>query len=341
MRMNRRMGLNSAGQRGRPVLVFLSYTSSPYDKKLINDTGAFVLEDFGDISLGGYTNYCAFSQDGSVFAAAVSASPYVKAYSRSVETFTEITGLSPVPGAAITGVAVSPDGSFLAVGVYNVSPYLAIYKRGVSGQYDSTITPDVAPTVNVTNLHFSRNGSYLLIEVAGATNSFILYSISGDTFTKVADPATSFYTVNPCPCEISADGAYLVFAPGPVVYKNVSGVLTRLPDAAIPIVGQTKGIVLNANGNIIAVGAVGASATQYLWLYELRNDILVKLDDPATMPSYWVSEMCMTPDDRYLICQGGSDANLYVYRRRGGILTFEQSINAGGTITALAASYAD
>lgn len=87
-----------------------------------------------------------------------------------------------------SGCAWSPDGTYFAVGVATVSPYLAIYKRS-GNTFTKLATPATTPTGGAQKLKFSPDGNYLA--VPHSSSPFItVYKRTGDTFTKLTNPTT-------------------------------------------------------------------------------------------------------------------------------------------------------
>lgn len=132
-----------------------------------------------------------FSQDGVHLAVAHTTSPFVTIYKRSGDTFTKLANPASLPGSNGRSAAFSPDGGHLAVAIES-SPYIAIYKR-VGDTFTKLANPATTPTGRGQQVAFSPDGNFLAIahDDAGGVSGirYTLYSRSGDTFTKVPDPA--------------------------------------------------------------------------------------------------------------------------------------------------------
>ena len=119
----------------------------------------------------GSTGQLKFSPDGVYLAINVFGGTYI--YSRSVNTFTLVSGTQPkLSGGNSHGLAWSPNQSFLARGgvVNNVGTWTNVtFTGGSSG-------------VTAWQSSFSPNGTYFIVTGVGSTANIALYKITGTTF---------------------------------------------------------------------------------------------------------------------------------------------------------------
>jgi hypothetical protein len=205
----------AVAQSASPYLLVYKKTGDSYAKLTLGTLPA------------GPVNAIAWSADETQLAVAHNTSPFITIYNRSGDTFTKRTNPSSLPSASTgaNAVAFSPDGTLLAVGldqtprfeVYNVSALTkvttpsyastlgapcmfspegthlyfgggsAIFKYS-GGTFTQLSSPfDTAPGSG-QSARYSSDGNYLYI--ANTTSPRIYaYSRSGDTYTKLADPA--------------------------------------------------------------------------------------------------------------------------------------------------------
>jgi WD40 repeat protein len=135
---------------------------------------------------GGAVNSVEFSPDSLHLIYAGGSSPSYGGYliNSSTDTFTALTILGS-PATTGQHVAFSPDGVYMSVGG---SSDLAILKRNNANNTYSVITsqpPTVQkPAGEVNASAWSADGNYLL--VSGVNDPIILYTRTGDTFTRSA-----------------------------------------------------------------------------------------------------------------------------------------------------------
>jgi prepilin-type N-terminal cleavage/methylation domain-containing protein len=118
-------------------------------------------------------------------------------YKRQGDIFSQVSAtFTSMPVANITGLALSPDGRYLAVGEQADPPKLYVWDISgivhgstVATVYNAGIAADFD---NPTALTFSPDGNYLVMgggnKVSGNDNIVIYKIDTGNTFTKLADP---------------------------------------------------------------------------------------------------------------------------------------------------------
>ncbi len=163
--------------------------------------------------------------------------------------YTPATALSPTLSSSAEGVAISPDGSWLAVGL-SVSPYVALYSTSTSAKHSD---PSNLPTGQVKKLSFSPDGNYLAAPV-GASPWLILYSHASGALTKLTDPGTMPASFGQCTAW-SPDSVYLAVGTNTstvLLYKHSGGTFTYLSSISGGSGSLCLGLSFSADGVYLA-----------------------------------------------------------------------------------------
>lgn len=215
----------------------------------------------------------------------LAASPFFIVYKfDGSSTFTKLADPSTLPPAAAAGVAVSPCGRYFVV-AHSTTPFISIYKRDDSDVLTKLSDPSNLPAGNGITASFSPDGKYLV--VGHSTTPFMtVYERSGDTFTKLANPATLPATSGAA--MFSNTGRFIAMSqsstPFLLWYELSAGVLTKLTNPATQPTSAT-------NRNLSWVGdddhylVQPSSSSPFIVVYERSGTTLTKLTDPATLPS--------------------------------------------------------
>jgi DNA-binding beta-propeller fold protein YncE len=145
--------------------------------------------------------------------------------------------------------------------------------------------PDILPTGNAGySTAFSPDGTYL--SVAHNSSPFItIYKLSGDTFTKLANPdvlpsSTGIGTA------FSPDGTYLVVAndssPFITIYKRSGDTFTKLPDPSTLPPSSGNDAAFSPDGTYLAVAHIDSP---HITIYKRSGDNFTKLPNPSTLPT--------------------------------------------------------
>lgn len=115
--------------------------------------------------------------------------PNVSIWEKGVDnnTLTALGALTAA-GGEVTSVTWSPNGRFIACGMA-VTPFIALYERTATNTFTKLANPTTIPTATVKNLAFTPDGKFLVINylVASSVANIAIYSVSGNTFTMLAD----------------------------------------------------------------------------------------------------------------------------------------------------------
>lgn len=138
--------------------------------------------------------------------------------------------------------------------------------------------------------------------VTHTTSPFVtIYKISGDIFTKLANP-TTLPTGNGTCCDFSNDGNYLAVGhyttPYVTIYKRAGDVFTKLANPAIVPNGTTRGVSFSPGSNQLAV------ASSYMQVYSISGDVFTRAIYYTDRSS--LSHFSFSPDSTYL-ARGGDD----------------------------------
>jgi hypothetical protein len=168
-----------------------------------------------------------------------------------------------IPAAAVTRVAMSADGTYLAA-IYNSStgiPYLTTYKwNEANNRYEATAAPEISPG-NCSDVTISSNGSYLIVARTTAprlicyswneTNNRYEVAMAPDIL-----PDESVFAV-----AISSDSSTLVAGGLINVYNtfytykwdSVDGRYEKTAAPEISVTDSIYGVLLSADGTYLVV----------------------------------------------------------------------------------------
>ena len=185
------------------------------------------------------------------------------------------------------------------------------------------ITGVVGMTQLNGNTYMVKNkvaGVYLA--VAHATTPFItIYKRSGDTFTKLDNPAT-LPTGQGWGCAFSTDGVYLAVAhattPWVTIYKRSGDTFTKLADPATLPTGQGTGCCFSSDGVYLAVAH---DASPFVTIYKRSGDVFTKLANPAELPTGHAIDCAFSADGVYLAVEHDASPFVTIYKRSGDVFT--------------------
>lgn len=211
-------------------------------------------------------------------------SPFIKIYKRSGDTFTALSDPATIPDGAVYGkIDFSSDGVYLAI-PHAGTRRLTIYKRS-GDTFTKLSDPTTLPTGTGTGCSFSNNADFLAV---GHLNSprISIYQRSGDVFTKVGDPA-DLPAADVYGIDFSSNSTYLAICGFStpkrlIIYKNTSGVFTKLSDPLIDLDGIGFSCEFSNDENFLFFAHAG---TRRLTAYSRSGDTFTKLNDPASLPN--------------------------------------------------------
>jgi 6-phosphogluconolactonase (cycloisomerase 2 family) len=169
------------------------------------------------------------------------------------------------------------------------SPFITIYKRD-GDTFTKLNNPNILPGNNFPSstgysTAFSPDGTYLAI-AHNQTPFITIYKRSGDTFTKLSNPATLPPTTGQG-VAFSPDGTYLAVAhsgsPFITIYKRSGDTFTKLTNPATLPTGTGRGTAFSTDGTYLAVAH---NTSPFITIYERSGDTFTKLTDPATLPTF-------------------------------------------------------
>lgn len=258
----------------------------------------------------------AVTSDGAFMAIAIpSSSTTLRVYKRTQpDRFTSVTVNSQPPSSAY-GLAFSPDGQYLAVACGG-APYLVVYKRSLDN-YNLLSNPP-QPSNQAFAAAFSANGAYLAIALHNLGGRLALYSRSGDSFTKLPDPALPPEGMTSHSVAFSPDGTYLALGTSSgqfvYLYKRNGSAFTMLAALDFPPTNGARGIAFSPDGNHLAV----AADSNGVLVYKRNGDAFAKLSGGPVAPSgFSAQSVSYSPNGEFLAAGGLSNTFLLMFRRNG------------------------
>jgi 6-phosphogluconolactonase (cycloisomerase 2 family) len=275
--------------------------------------GTFSALSFPSVALPGQVNGVAFSPDSQFMGVAFSASPYFRVYAITgtggSAVFTALADPATPPTGNANGIAFSSSSTAVTV-VHATSPFISVYSiagMGVSAALTFVATPVAGgrPASTGRGVSYSANGQYLA--VAHDTTPFVtIYSISGDTYTKLADPS-SLPAGAGFGVTFSRDTSYLAVAhtttPFVTVYAIATTTFTKLVDPVSLPGGNGKGVGFSTDNQFLSVAhATTPFVTNYALNFGASAGLttLVKETNPGTLPAGQGNGARFSPDNRWL-----------------------------------------
>jgi 6-phosphogluconolactonase (cycloisomerase 2 family) len=231
-----------------------------------------------------------WSPDSNLLAVGCNSFPFLMIYQRnsSNNTLVKLPNPPVLPSALCRAVRFSPDGQFLFAG-QNVSPWLRIWK--VDGTtFTATARPNINPTGLAYRVQFSYNSRYAIVSHNTAPWFTIYKKNGGDSWKKLTNPAL-------LPTGI---GYSVSFLPGSVDTFAVASSTT-------PFI------------HIYDRGGFGFSVVS-----SKKETPIVKLANPATLPSSTGQSAAFSPNGKFLAVVHGSASVRFVsiYRTSGAGLVY-------------------
>lgn len=211
----------------------------------------------------------------------ISAAPYMRMWSRTGDTFTQVT-LPAVVGSQGSGsAAFSPSGKYIAITTNANATGLQVFMRNPDDTFTNLgVVNNISGTLAFTGLggpSWSADDNYFVTPQAGAgTGSMRVVKRTSETTFDLL-PVFSTVTSNSYSPKFTPDGNWIVVgksvAPWVHVFQRsgdnftlVTGLITGLP--ARPV-----GITINDNGMIIIV-----TASNGMWRWQYANNTFTFVD---------------------------------------------------------------
>jgi hypothetical protein len=196
-------------------------------------------------------------------------------------------------------LAQSSTGTYLAEITRYSEGYLVMYKDSASGYKklpDSTLS--VIPG-SPRDGEFSPNDQFFAVAHVNSP-AVTIYERSGDTFTKLSDPASlpagSGFSVTWSP-----DSSFLVVgsssSPFITIYQRSGSTFTKLSDPASLPTGAVYGASWDSTGTYLSVSH---GTSRYLTIYQRSGTTFTKLSDPASLPPSTAYGVKYSPNGSYL-----------------------------------------
>ena len=163
---------------------------------------------------------------------------------------------------------------------------------------------------------FSSDSIYLA--VAHTTSPYItIYKRSGDTFSKLPDPA-DLPTGDGRQCAFSSDNTYLAVAhstsPRITIYKRSGDTFSKLPDPADLPTGNGWDCAFSSDSIYLAVTH---ETSPRITIYKRSGDTFSKLPDPADLPTGNGRGCSFSDNDTYLAVAHYNSPYITIYKRSG------------------------
>ena len=230
-------------------------------------------------------------------------------------------------GAVLQPSQWSPVVSFTTAATFAYEKYLAAgtanSQINVYGQDIDSFTRifSQSPGGGVSGIAFSPNGQYMACSQGGPL--IALYKRTGDTFTKLANPA-GLPTGITYGVSFSADSNFLCVAhassPFMTTYSRAGDTFTKLANPDVLPSGNGAGCAYSADGTYLTVAHSGSP---YVTTYKRSagGGTLTKLANPATLPPGQATDAVYSADGMYLCVTSSSGPYLTIYKRAGDTFT--------------------
>jgi len=184
----------------------------------------------------------------------------------------------------------------------------------------ATLSPSWPTLLPYPQVMDSEQRTYLA--VGHATTPYItIYKRSGDTFTKLANPATLPPNVG-YGTAFSPDGTYLAVShtttPFITIYKRSGDTFTKVADPATLPAGTGNGTAFSPDGTYLAVSH---NNSPFITIYKRSGDTFTKVANPATLPAGTGRGTAFSPDGTYLAVSHNNSPFITIYKRSGDTFT--------------------
>lgn len=207
--------------------------------------------------------------------------PRIRIYKRDGDVFTALATPATLPTAAVSGVAFSGTGNYLAVSFAGGTKVI-VYKR--AGDVFTALSTSLVIGGDAQQLVWSSDDTYL--SVASSTTPFVqVFKRSGDTFTLLTAPAT-LPAGNGQSVAFTTGATYMAVghanSPFVTIYKRSGDTFTKVANPATLPTGAASSLAFTADTNQLMVGNAGS--TPFITLYRRSGDVFSKLANPAVLP---------------------------------------------------------
>lgn len=259
-----------------------------------------------------------------------SASPFMKIWGVSGDTFTVLTSPTPVGGR--TAAKFTNDGVYLATAGTNG---LQIFKR--SGDTFTSIYTNPGYATLRRSIAWSPDGTYLMVQSAAAMGGVYLHVIkrTGDTFAPLPTTAvTGAPTINEIQA-IDVYGDYYAIqksqaAPYTVVYKRTGDTWAAVTLPSPPTGSQGGDLAFSSDGLYLIASSASGAAASFAW-WKRSGDTFTKLTAPSGLTQDVGGVLVSTKAGYVLtVATGGPADNRKLWKRTGDILSLVQNIGSFG-----------
>jgi WD40 repeat protein len=225
----------------------------------------------------------------------------------------------------ITGMTVNNDGSLVAIGsyystVYNLKVFSVNKDTDVFTEIYSESSGFLSP---IQALSFSPDGKFLAINSANGGSPFLLiYQISGQTFTKLANPSL-LPTNGVMSLCFSTDSQYLVCGQTgnttsltATIYKISGSTFTKITFNVN--LGPCRSCDFSPDMNYMVLG-IYAKTMPYI--YKRNGDTFTKLYGDVSGTGYVYESVKFSPDGIYLAYTTEGTSKLIIMKRSGDTFT--------------------
>lgn len=259
-----------------------------------------------------YPDGCSLSSTGIYFAVASPNDPRLRIFKNTADSYNELADPLDItlPSNAGRKTAFSPDDTYLAFASNN----FYVFKRS-GDDFQSISVPTIGGFIN--DFAWSSDGAYLAIAHAGSPGLTVL-SRTGDTFTKVTDPAVVPSATVWRVAFSNDDSTIFWSANDPDEYLQSfnlnAGVLTNNPAPDQQPTTYLKGLVVGSDDSELFASDNQNPAV--VSRYEFDGTNLVKAGVIETDESSTTNHMALSPNGDFLVFGDGTPSNLEIHKKQ-------------------------
>ena len=241
---------------------------------------------------------------------------------------------STLPSNNTRGASFSPGGEFLVIGDSS-APFIDIYQR-TGSTFSRLLNAPSSTSTDGRLCSWTPDGEYLAIS-SQVSPMLKIYQRSGASFTQLPSPA-SLTTSPGRGCKFSPSGEYLsvshISQGFLTLYRRTGSSFEVLDAPASAPTDQVNNIDWSPDNRYLAI-AQAISGGQNIYLYENQNGTLIRLSDPASLPSGDGRTVAFSPGGN-LLAASNNAGDIFIYEHNEGNLTLTNEIDEGtGTINGL------
>lgn len=209
---------------------------------------------------------CKWSPDSRFVAIGHNTTPFVSIYERLDVTLTKVTNPATLPPSAVLEVTWHPKMTQVVM-AHATTPFISIYTIA-NNVFTKLADPTVLPSAACNSAAFHPNGNVLAVATTDTVNGVQIFSVSGNTFTRLALSTVPTQPAFAANCVVwSKDGRYLLCTYAGqnnfTVYEYDGTTFTLIPFTATNASNTVNRADFHPTNRFVAAAIAGNPGHQY------------------------------------------------------------------------------